>query len=82
MTPEERFRRLVIKLDISVRQMAEIFGVESATAQDWYFRKRKMQPEFQGTLLRLEAENLPKLAPGISARTTQAFYTGRARNRA
>lgn len=79
MSCEQRFRRLVNKLDMSVPQMAEIFGVDRQAAQDWYWERAKMRPEYRRTLLRLEADHLPELAPAVSPKTVQAFYEGRAR---
>lgn len=79
MSCEERFRRLVTAMDISISRMAEVFGTDHQTAGAWFAGKSRMGAEFRATLLRLEGDNLPALSPNLSPKTVQAFYEGRAR---
>jgi hypothetical protein len=77
--PNKRLRRLMKALSLEVQQIAEIFGVTDVTASLWVSEKAQMRFEFQQTLLRLESENLAKLAPGVSRATVRAFQEGRTR---
>lgn len=79
MSPEQRFKRLKDKTGLNFTRLAEIFGVDLRTVQSWYRNTGKMQFEFQQTLLRLEAENLPALSPQLRPETVAAFYAGRRR---
>ena len=80
MTPEERFKRLALALNLSMGQMAELFGCHTRTCSDWFSGKCKMrQYDFQQTLLRLEGDHLAELSPHLSPKTIQAFRQGRLR---
>jgi hypothetical protein len=80
MTCNERFKRLKDATSLTFDQLAEIFGVNDVqTVQGWYTGRFGMSPDFRATLLRLEADNLPRLSPKLRPETVAAFNEGRKR---
>jgi transcriptional regulator with XRE-family HTH domain len=79
VTFKERFHRLMTKLNLSIDQLAEIFGVSYDTMLDWTLGRTVPHYEFRATLLRLESENMPALSPHLRAETLRAFREGRER---
>jgi transcriptional regulator with XRE-family HTH domain len=74
---QERFKRLAKALDLTIEQMAEIFGTKPRTMSRWMSGYSIPEWEFRQTLLRLESENMPALSPNLSANTLRAFREGR-----
>jgi transcriptional regulator with XRE-family HTH domain len=81
MSFAQRFERLRFSLRMAPSQLAEIFGCEPQSMNNWLSGRTIPALEFQRTLLRLESDSLAAISPNLRPETIRAFEEGRARAR-
>jgi transcriptional regulator with XRE-family HTH domain len=79
MNFSDRLRKLAESKNLTVYQLAELFGVNHQTMYAWWLGVSKPRFDFQRTLARFESEAKPDISPLVSQETRRAFFGSRAR---